>query len=142
MPLVVVDEGEVLLLDHTLRKENGFQSFKIWFFANDYTPAANSVRANFVPTTAAGLEPVALARATWSQPTTVGGRAQSRYGAAPLSFTPTADSQELLFGYFITDYAGLVCVWAERWPLASAIVAGTPITVWPILTGRSEYSPA
>lgn len=142
MPLVVPDLGEVELLRLMLKTALAVdEPLSLRLYANDYAPNRQSVLANFTAASFDGYAPITLARAGWSAPATVGGIAQSTHGAAPAQWIAASGSQTC-YGYYVTDAAGAVVYWAERFPAPLTVTTAVPILVVPVMRLRSESQPA
>jgi len=97
-------------------KTNKPASLYLRLYENDYTPVDTSVIANFTVLTMAGYAEGTLAAANWSV-ATVGNTTTATYvpTAAETTFTMTADTSHLIYGYYVIDKTTTEQVlWGER----------------------------
>lgn len=136
--ILVPDAGERAMLDVTLRAPLVTDIvLSLRLYKNDYTPVAASVLADFTEATFMGYFRRDLARADWSTPVTVLGRARSEHGTAALTWTNSGASQTV-YGYFIVDPGTAIVWWAERFNVPRVVPNGGQLVLQPALTGRTE----
>lgn len=142
MPLVVPDLGEIFLLDLLLREDvSSADRFLLHLYKNDYSPNRVSELIDFEEATFAGYEVVELARDQWSESETVGGYAVSLYGTGYQQWVATTGDQDI-YGYYVTDQADEVVLWAERFGTMVTVSEVNPVLLIPVMRLRSEYQPA
>lgn len=107
MALLVPDTGEVEMLKRILNF-SATGDVKLHLYANNYTPVEGSAIANFTECTAAGYAAKTLAGASWSIATT-SGTSEASYAEQTFTFT----AAQTVYGYFVTNSAGTVLLWAE-----------------------------
>lgn len=139
--LVVPDLGELVLIARMLAPDaNPTDPFLLHLYTNDYTPNKVSVLADFDECTIGSYAPISLTNADWNAPTTVGGVAQSTWGTGLTTFEVSSGT-EPIFGYFITDDAGTVVVWAQRFDDMQTLSVSTPVSLIPVMRLHSESEP-
>lgn len=142
MPLVVPDEGELVLLDVLLRANvSPSLNWVVRLYANNYTPNRESLLIDFTEASFGGYLPKLLTRSSWTSPATVAGSAQSTYGTDYLVWTASSGS-ETVYGYYVTDAPATVCLWAERFLNPMTVTDLNPALVLPLMRLRSENQPA
>lgn len=115
MALNAPDVGDARLVEYML-KTNRPESLYLRLFENDYTSIDGSIIGNFTALTMAGYAEKTLAAANWTI-ATVGNVTTATYvpTAAETTFTMTADTSHLIYGYYVVDKTGAEQVlWAER----------------------------
>lgn len=109
MALVVPDEGERAALKAAL-KDPAPEALLLRLYKNDRDPADGDDATDFVEATIPGYAEVALARATWNDPATVGGVSSMTYPQVTFAFTGSGD----VVGYFVVGAVSGALWWAER----------------------------
>src|SRR5262245_15230529 len=140
--LVVSNQGEAWALRRMLRRSNADDAdAKLRVFVNDYTPNRDSVLADLVEASWSGYAPLTLLADTWTDPASVAGAAESRYGASPVLFTPVS-GVIVAYGAFVTNNAGDVLLWSFRFDSPQTVTSSAPCVVPVSFMARSESEPA
>jgi hypothetical protein len=110
MALLVTNEGERALLKMAL-KDAAPEALVLKLYKNDHDPAEGDDATDFTEADIAGYVAIALARATWNDPTTDGG------GVSTISFPQqtfqfTGDGE--VVGYYVVGAVSGTLLWAER----------------------------
>ena len=125
----VPDAGELNLLKRSLGvSTNGDQTIKL--FTNDYTPVAGSVAASFTEMSGLGYASKTLTAGSWTV-TTISNVASGTY--AQQTWTFTAGSSQVVYGYFVIDASGVI-LFAERF--------ASPPTIPPIIKEKLQLTSA
>lgn len=126
----VPDAGELQLLKRALGVEtNGDQTIKL--YVNDYTPVAGSVAGSFTEMSTLGYAAKTLTAASWTV-TTIANVASGTY--AQQTWTFTAGSSVVVYGYFVINAAGTI-LFAERFASPPTIqYTGDIIKITPVVT--------
>jgi hypothetical protein len=106
---------------------------KLHLFQNDYTPVEGSTVANLTEATWTGYAIKTLTGASW----TVTNADPSEASYAIQTFTSSAGSQnQANYGYYITDSANSILLWAERFTDGPYTIVnnGDTISVTPKIT--------
>jgi hypothetical protein len=140
--IVISDLGEIHLLTRSLRGADSPAS--VWhlrLFKNNYTPNRDTVLADLTEADFAGYVPLEIDPTVWGVPTNPAGTAVSYYDTFFYQFTCTSGSQAL-YGYYLTFNNGAYLLWSQAFDVGQTASPTTPPTVWPVITGRSQYQPA
>jgi hypothetical protein len=136
--IVVPDEGEIELLNKTLRAALAVdESYSLRLFRNDYTPNAGSTLASFTEASFLGYFRYDLTRAGWTVPTIVDGRAVTDWTAAEVKWT-AAGGPQTIYGYYVIAPATAKVAWGERFDDPRVMDDGVMLQIIPRLTGRSQ----
>ena len=131
---VLADNGSKQVLTECKTNWNS-TALKIHLFKNNYTPLTTSVIGDFTESTFAGYAAASLT--TWPTPTVAAHVASM--AAAAVTFTrSTTGATEAIYGYYVTDNASTVLLWAERDANAPINVtnSGDSYTVTPTLAAK------
>jgi len=107
MALLLTDAGELNLLSRMLNKI-ATGDVKLHLYSNNYTPVEGSTLASFTACTAAGYAAKTLTGTSWSIVTTTG-TTEASYAEQTFTFT----AAQTVYGYYVTDSAVTVALWAE-----------------------------
>lgn len=141
--LVVSNLGEVALLNLTLRLTAvESRGWRIHLYQNDYTPTRSFTIADLVESTFPSYLPKDLDDGTWSSAITSGGQAISQYGTDPLVWTPSSDTGEPVYGFYVTDSTDMVALWAQRLDTPITPTTLIPVTLLLSFAGRSQSEPS
>lgn len=141
MALVVTDLGQVFLLNWSLQPQTfPDPGLLLHLYKNDFTPVKASIIGDFVEADYAAYSPRSLFRDQWQSAGLLGGIAQSVYGTEYQFWLASAFSQTV-YGYYVTDAADTVAIWAERLVNPITISTVTPLVMQPYLTMQSESNP-
>lgn len=134
MALVTPDLGERQLLDKMLK--NAGENYILKLYRNNLTPTNSTVLADFTETTFTGYSAKTLTAGTWSSATTNGSnKAESSYTEQAWTCGSTGDT---LYGYYVTNAAGTVCLWAEKFDSARPMSLNDVFKLTPVFTLNSE----
>lgn len=109
MALLVPNVGEVELLSRLLNK-NAPDNVVLHLYTNNVTPDEADVVGTYTEATAAGYSAITLTGASWSV-ATVTGTTTASYAQQTFTFTA---AEPAVYGYYVTNNAGTVLLWAER----------------------------
>lgn len=107
MALLVPDVGEVEMLKRILNF-SATGDVRIHLYSNNYTPVEGSTVANFTECSAAGYASQLLTGASWSIATS-SGTSEAAYAERTFTFTAT----QVVYGYYVTNSANTIVLWAE-----------------------------
>lgn len=107
MALLVPDVGEVEMLKRMLNY-SATGNVVLHLYANSYTPVEGSVVGNFTECSASGYAAITLTGSSWSIATSSGVTTAS-YAAQTFSFS----AAQVVYGYYVTNAAGTIVLWAE-----------------------------
>lgn len=107
MALLVPDVGEVEMLKRILNF-SATGDVRIHLYANNYTPVEGSIVGNFTECSAAGYAAITLTGASWSIATATG-TSEAAYAQQTFTFTAT----QVVYGYYVTNSANTIVLWAE-----------------------------
>lgn len=143
MPFVVPDEGERYLLDVLLKVALAVSdNWILHLYVNDVDIETDTVLADLDEAFYDGYAPVELIRSDWSDAATIGERAVSSWGSGPVSFVADSGDQDV-YGWYVTDSAETVILWAERLASAPFNVSTTnPLFLTPINDLASRFNPS
>ncbi len=111
MALVVVNEGELELLDKCLKDTlSTDENMILHLYKNNYTPVAATTSTDFTEADFTNYVNKTLARTTWNAAVTVSGKAESSYGSAPLSWTCGATGNTI-YGYWVQGATSNKVLW-------------------------------
>jgi hypothetical protein len=116
MALLVPDAGEVELLKRMLNF-SATGDVVLHLFRNNYTPIESSLVAAFTECTGAGYAAKTLTGSSWSIATAAGVSTAS-YAEQTFTFTAT----DVVYGYYVTNAAGTIVLWAE-------LLSGSPFNI-------------
>lgn len=136
MAIKVPDVGEVNLMDILRAAMNGL-GMRIRLNKNDKTPADADVLGDYTEADFSGYAVGVLGNMGF--PSTAGGKAITV--GDPVSFVHNGGATPNdIYGYYITDTAGTLLYWAERFttPPINMSANGNRIIVTPQLTGKTE----
>ena len=118
MALLVPDVGEVELLARALNK-NTPDDVELHLYKTDVTPAEGDVVGDYTECDAAGYASVTLTGASWTV-STAAGTTTGSYAQQTFTFTAAQD----VYGYYCTNAAGTVLLWAEKFSSTFSIPSG------------------
>ena len=139
MPLVVPNEGELVLLDYMLKDTSVTADYILRLFQNDVTPDQSASDGTFTEATFTDYTSKTLGRATWNAAVTNGSnKAESSYGSSPQSWTCGATGNTI-YGYWVetTDVTPTI-LWAERFATSRVLADGDVLNITPKFTLSSE----
>lgn len=109
MTLVVVDQGESLILQAIINK-TAPQDLDLRLFKNNVTPGETDTEATYTEADFTGYAAIALTASSWN----ITGTAPTSAGYAEQTFTSTTGSQnQNVYGYYITQHTSGKLIWAE-----------------------------
>ncbi len=132
MTLLVPDVGEVELLKRSLNY-SATGDVKLRLYKNNVTPAEGDTVDTYTEGAATGYATKTLTGSSWNIATVVGVTTASY---AEQTYTMTASTDSEYYGYYVTDSAGTILMWAELFtdgPYAMGNVGGT-VKVTPRIT--------
>lgn len=131
MTLLVPNAGANEMLARAVNK-NASDNLKLRLYENNYTPVEASVVGDFTEATFSGYAAITLTGASWTM--TTADPAVADY--AQQTFTATAAGNSV-YGYYVTNNAGTICVWAERFTDGPYTITGNGdvVKVTPTITG-------
>lgn len=139
--LVVADEGERFLLDTTLSTPLAVsQTWNVHLYTNDYTPIRSVTLGDLVECSLPGYSAKPLTRSLWTPAITVGGQAQSQYGANPVLF-PVTGGLATYYGFFVTTEDNAQLLWVQRGDAPAVIDPFHPGVANVVFGARSESEP-
>ena len=138
MPLVVPNEGELILLDYMLKDVSVTADYILRLFKNDVTPDQDSTDGTFTEADFTDYAEVTMTRANWQAAVTATGKGESSYGTAPQSWTCGATGNTI-YGYWVetTDVTPKI-LWAERFATSRVLADGDVLNITPKFTLSSE----
>lgn len=139
MQLVVPDLGEKFLVLQMLREDASALPLRLRLFKNDIGIGSGTVIGDMVDADFDGYAQVDLDPALWTDPITIGGRAQSQYATAAQSWTNEGVTGQTVYGYYVCDYAGTVLLWGAPFDDPITVAPAGTLEVWPVMTMKSEY---
>lgn len=104
MALKVCDCGEV----EFLTRVTSYEGSKLKLYSNDYTATETSTIGNFTECAVSGYAQKSLASGSWTY--TTSGTVTASYAEQEFLLTTAAS----VYGYTVTNSAGTVLMWAER----------------------------
>ena len=110
MALLVPDVGEVEMLSRILNY-SATGNVVLRLFTNNVTPGETNVVGSYTEMNGMGYAAKTLTGTSWSI-ATLSGVTSAAY--AEQSFDLTAGSGVVAYGYYVTNVAGSVLLWAER----------------------------
>jgi len=131
MPLVVPNDGELVLLRMMLKDASNSDTFLLRLYKNNYTPDQNSVLSSFTEADFTNYTQATIARGDWSAPSTSGGSGSTT--AAQKSWTCGA-STNTVYGYYVVDSGSSKVLWAEKFSVPRALINGDTINLNPAFT--------
>lgn len=134
MAIIFANVGEVVLLKWMLKDTSISENLTMKLYSNNYTPVASSTAANFTESSFSGYSAKTLSRGSWSDPTTVSGKAESSYASQVYSATGSAT----VYGYFIVGASSGTLILGERFPVTRVLTSGDTVTIIPKITSNSE----
>jgi hypothetical protein len=138
MALKVVDGGLDILLDDMTDVAAVGKPFRMHLYKNNHTPAHDDDISDYVECTFSGYtggKDIAFAAAVFVGP-------QSQVVGTQLNWQHNGGgTANDVYGYFVTDQADAVLIWAERDPAAPTHIssAGDTFSVIPAYTRKSEF---
>lgn len=131
MTLVVPNASARECLGRIVNK-NTPDDLKLRLFENNYTPVEASVVGDFTEATFSGYAAITLTGASWTL--TTADPAVADY--AQQTFTASAAGNSV-YGYYVTNNAGTVLMWAERFTDGPYTITGNGdvVKVTPTFTG-------
>ncbi len=131
MPSKIPNEGEIRLAERALSS-----NLELRLFVNNLTPVDASVLADFTEMSTHGYAAKTLTGGSWSV-STVSGKAEASYAQQTFSFT--AATAVLVYGYYIVDTGAGKVVQAERFASPQTIeLLGDAIRITPKITFATE----
>jgi hypothetical protein len=109
MALLVPNVGEVEMLSRLLNK-NASDNVVLHLYKNDQTPGEADVIGDYTECTAAGYASQELTGSSWAV-STAGGVTTATYSQRTFTFTA---AEPTVYGYYVTNNAGSLLLWAER----------------------------
>ena len=141
MPLVVPNEGEPTLLRLMLVAALiADEPFLLHLYSNNYDPVKDSVLGDFMEASFSGYDTIQLDRDTWTYPVEIAGIANTTYGVTFLQWLATSGTQDI-YGYYVTDLAETICIWAEKLATPVTVSASVPVVLLPVMRLHSEVEP-
>jgi hypothetical protein len=109
-------------------------------FSNDYSPAKDDVLADYTEVTGGGYAAITLVAADWS--VTTADQCVASQTEKTFTFTGATTAPGTIYGYYVTNAAGTVLLWAERF--SSSVLPfepanGSEIAITPRITGESLF---
>jgi len=142
MPLVVLNEGKLVMLAWLLKRDDlADVDMKLRLFQNDFQPDKGTVRDEFEECDFDGYAEKDLTRATWTAPVTVEDKAKTFYGASAQTWEVTGPTGNTVYGYYVTDEESGKALWAQRFAAPRVLVQFDSLDVYPEFTFDSEYNP-
>lgn len=133
MTLVYMDDG---LIDMYEGGDAVLSNIKLHLFSNNHTPAVGDVLAGYTESTAPGYAAVGLGALPPVPAAPVLGISYRTWLDVTFSFAGAGN----IYGYYVTDAAVTVLLWAERYSAAPFVAAaGLTFTVTPKL-GLADQS--
>lgn len=108
MSFITVQQGETQLLKYMLNYAPA-DNVRLHLFTNNYTPVATDTLANYTESVAAGYGSMVMTGSAFTV-ATVSGTSSATYVRQTFSYT----TSETVYGYYITNNASSVLLWAER----------------------------
>lgn len=136
MALLMVDQGEGIALEYIVNKDSP-EDLVLRLFKNDKTPADADDEGDYTEADFTGYSSITLTGSSWT--VTPGAPSQASY--AQQTFASTADqSQQLIYGYYLTRLTGGELMWAERFTDGPYAIAnnGDQIKVTPKLQAKKS----
>lgn len=109
MALLVPNVGEAELLKRMLNF-SAADNCVLKLFTNDVTPAEGDTVATYTEADFAGYAAATLTGASWS---VAGDPTEASYAQQTFTRSSTGTAQSC-YGYFVTNLAGTILLWAER----------------------------
>lgn len=130
MPLLFPNGGENIALEALVNKTAG-QNLVLRLFSNNITPAETDVAATYTEATFAGYAAITLTGANWNT-----GTGTVTYNAQQTFTRSTTGTVENIYGYYCTQLASGLLVYAERDAAAPAAItnSGDNIKLTPAIT--------
>lgn len=130
MPLLFPNVGENIALEAVVNKTAG-QNLVLRLFQSNTTPAETDVAGTYTEATFAGYASLTLTGANWNT-----GTGSVTYNAAQVFTRSTTGAVQNIYGYYCTQLASGILVYAERDGAAPAAVtnAGDNISITPTIT--------
>ena len=115
MALVMADLGSDLILD-TFFVATAVQDLKLKLFATDVTPDPNGadVVGDYTEASGGGYAAKTLARGAGWTVTTADDPSDAIYTQQTFTFTGVLTTNGTIYGYYVTNAAGTVLLWAEK----------------------------
>jgi len=134
MALVTPDLGERIVLDKML--SGAGENYVLKLYRNNLTPTNSSVLADFTETTFTGYSSQTMTAGNWSAATTnPSNKAESSNSELAWTCGSTGDT---IYGYFVENAAGSVCLWAEKFDTARPLSLNDVFKITPKFTLNSE----
>ena len=119
MALVVPDVGEQELLKNCINNASPDNRI-IHLYTNDKVPAEGDLHTGYTAATASGYGPITLSGTNWVVNTSAG----VTLGEYPqVTFTFTA-GEPTIYGYYVTNNAVSILLWAERFTDGPYVIPG------------------
>ncbi|MCK9571402.1 hypothetical protein M0R72_20810 [Candidatus Pacearchaeota archaeon] len=132
MALLAPDVGEVEILKRALNY-SATGDVKLHLYKNNKTPAEGDTHADYTEATGDGYAAITLTGSSWTIATSVGVTTASY---AQQTFTINDQTDTSYYGYYVTNSAGTVLLWAELFtdgPYPMGTAGGT-VKVTPKIT--------
>jgi hypothetical protein len=143
MPSIVVSNlGEAFLLQRLLGRElyDPLEPYRARLFTNNYTPTRDVELADVTEAAFPGYAPIDLYAPDWTDPIDVNGAAVSWYTMAPVVWQALSGST-WCYGYYVTDWANAVLLWAARFDAPQLANGTTPVVATLGFSSRSVNEP-
>jgi hypothetical protein len=108
MSFTTMYTGEVALLKYMLNY-SAADNVKVHLYTNNYAPAKSDVLANYTESSAAGYSPITLVGSQFTV-ATVSSTSSAVYARQTFTYT----TAENVYGYYITNNAASILIWAEE----------------------------
>jgi hypothetical protein len=105
-----VDTGEIQLLKYMLNYAPA-DNARVHLYTNNITPSGSDTITNYTESVAPGYGSISLIGILWTL-ATLSGTSCASYARQTFSFT----TSEAVQGYYITNNASTVLIWAEKFP--------------------------
>ncbi len=104
-------------------------SYELALYVNDYTPVPGVDETDVTEATFSGYSRVGVSGVFW--PVGEDGDVVIATSATTGTFTPTAASAEIVYGYYVYDTADGFLSWAQRLTTPIPVAAFVPIVITP-----------
>lgn len=110
MTILVPNSGEVEILKRLLNYSSA-DNLRMKLFTSNTTPAEGDTVSTYTEASGNGYADKVLTGSNWTIATDGGGISKASYAEQTFAFTGGPVS---VYGYFVTNNAGTVLLWAER----------------------------
>lgn len=138
MSAIVIDSGKGQMLDFLCGNPgSGLSGAKCHLYVNNVSPAHSDLLTAY---TEASFTGYAVGTCTGWQTSHITGDFHASTAAAPINFTNSTGSAQLIYGYYITDSSSSKLLLAERFAGAPlSLPAFNQLQVTPNMTLTSEF---